>query len=90
MQYMLLIMGDEKLMNAATEVDDTGMSADYAAYNEALMKAGAIRGGERLKPTSATTSVRVRDKKAVVLDGRDPDHQVVDDVPGELPKLLGR
>ena len=69
MQYMLLIMGDEKLMNAATEVDDTGMSAEYAAYNEALMKAGAIRGGERLKPTSATPSVRVRDKKAVVLDG---------------------
>ena len=69
MQYMLLIMGDEAQMNSATVVDDTGMSADYAAYNAALMKAGAIRGGERLKPTSATTSVRVRDKKAVVLDG---------------------
>jgi hypothetical protein len=71
MQYMLLIMGDEKLMNAATEVDDTGMSADYA-YNDALIKAGAIRGGERLRPTSATTTVRVRDKKAVVLDGPTP------------------
>ncbi|MEQ1769833.1 MAG: YciI family protein [Devosia sp.] len=69
MQYMLLIMGDEKLMNAATVVDDTGMSAEYAAYNEALTKAGAIRGGERLKPTSATTTVRVRDRKAVVLSG---------------------
>lgn len=69
MQYMLLIMGDEKMMNAAQEVDDTGMSADYAAYNEALAKAGAIRGGERLRPTAATRSVRVRDKKAVVLDG---------------------
>ena len=56
-------------MNAATEVDDTGMSADYAAYNEAMAKAGVIRGGERLRPTSATTSVRVRDKKAVVLAG---------------------
>ena len=69
MKYMLLIMGDEKLMNAATTVDDTGMSAEYAAYNEAMAKAGAIVGGERLRPTSATTSVRVRDKKAVVLDG---------------------
>jgi hypothetical protein len=47
MQYMLLIMGDETKMNA-TEVDETGMSADYAAYNQALAKAGAIRGGERL------------------------------------------
>ena len=69
MQYMLLILGDEAKMNATVEVDDTGMSAEYAAYNQAMMKAGVIRGGERLRPTSATTSVRVRDKKAVVLDG---------------------
>ncbi len=69
MQYMLLIMGNETTMNAATVVDDTGMSAEYAAFNAAMAKAGVIRGGERLRPTSATTSVRVRDKKAVVLDG---------------------
>jgi hypothetical protein len=69
MKYMLLIMGEEALMNAAVQVDDKGMSADYAAYNEALAKAGAIRSGERLKPTSATTSVRVRDGKAVILAG---------------------
>lgn len=68
MEYMLLIMGDEKAMNAAP-VDETGMSPAYAAYNEALAKAGVARGGKRLRPTSATTSVRVRDKKAVVLDG---------------------
>ena len=69
MKYMLLVQGDEKQMNAATQVDDTGMSADYAAFNEAMVKAGVMVGGERLRPTSATTSVRVRDKKAVVLAG---------------------
>lgn len=69
MKYMLLIVGDEKLMNAAVEVDNTGMSADYAAYNDALKKAGAIRGGERLRPSSTTTTVKVRDGKAVVLAG---------------------
>ena len=69
MQYMLLIMGDETKMNTATVVDDTGMSPAYHAYNTALVKAGAMRGGERLRPTSATTTVRVRDKKAVVLEG---------------------
>jgi hypothetical protein len=62
-------MGDEAKMNAAVEVDDTGMSAEYAAYNEALTKAGAIRGGERLRPSSASTTVKVRDGKAVVLAG---------------------
>ena len=69
MEYMLLIMGDETRMNAATREDETGMSPEYAAYNEALIKAGAMRGGKRLRPTSATTSVRVRDGKAVVLAG---------------------
>ncbi len=69
MKYMLLIHGDEAQMNAATQVDDTGMSAYYAAFNEAMAKAGIMIGGERLRPTSATTSVRVRDKKAVVLAG---------------------
>ena len=69
MEYMLLIMGDEKAMNSAVKEDEVGMSPEYAAYNDALTKAGVIRGGKRLRPTSATTSVRVRDKKAVVLDG---------------------
>jgi hypothetical protein len=69
MEYMLLIMGDEKAMNSAVKEDEAGMSPEYAAYNDALTKAGVIRGGKRLRPTSATTSVRVRDKKAVVLDG---------------------
>ena len=68
MKYMLLIMGDESRMNA-TEVDDTGMSPAYHAFNQALVKAGAMLGGERLRPTSASTTVRVRDGKAVVLSG---------------------
>ena len=69
MKYMLLIHGDESKMNPATVVDDTGMSPEYHAYNTALVKAGVMVGGERLRPTSATTSIRVRDKKAVVLAG---------------------
>lgn len=75
MQYMLLIYGDETLDNPETEVEDTGMSPDYHAFNEALVKAGAMRGGERLRPTSAATSVRVRDQKAVILDGPYADTQ---------------
>jgi hypothetical protein len=69
MKYLLLIHGDESKMNPATVVDDTGMSPEYHAYNTALVKAGVLVGGERLRPTSAATSVRVRDKKAVVLAG---------------------
>ena len=68
MKYLLLITGDESRM-ANLPVDDTGMSPEYHAYNEALVKAGAMLGGERLRPTSTATTVRMRDKKAVVLDG---------------------
>jgi hypothetical protein len=68
MQVMLLISGDEVQMAAATPAN-AGMSPDYAAYNEALVKAGVLLGGERLRPTSTARRVRVRDGKAVVLDG---------------------
>ena len=69
MEYMLLIIGDESRMNSASADDAGGMSPAYAAYNDALLKAGVMRGGKRLRPSSASTTVKVRDKKAVVLSG---------------------
>lgn len=69
MEYALLFLGDEKILNSAEVVENTNTSAEYAAYIDALMKAGVWRAGMRLRPTSATTTVRVRDKKAVVLAG---------------------
>lgn len=69
MKFMLLIHGDEQAMMANTKVDSTGMSPEYAAYNEALDKAGARLGGERLQPTTTAASVRIRDGKTEVLDG---------------------
>ena len=69
MKFMLLSHGNEQAMNNATAVDATGMSPEYAAYNEALVKAGAMVGGERLRPTSTAASVRVRNGKTEVLDG---------------------
>lgn len=69
MKWMLLIHGDEQAMMANTKVDATGMTPEYAAYNEALIKAGAMLEGERLQPTSTAASVRVRNGKTEVLDG---------------------
>lgn len=69
MQYMMLIMGDEAKMNTVPTVDDTGMSAEFGAYHDALVKSGVWVSGERLRPTASATTVRVRDKKAVVLAG---------------------
>jgi hypothetical protein len=69
MQYMLLIHTDEAPFAKATPEQAAQMSAPYMAYNEALMKAGAMVSGERLASSSSATQVRVRSDKTEVLDG---------------------
>lgn len=69
MQYLLLIYGNEAGMAAAPKDAVTQMSAAYVAYTEAMKKAGVFIGGERLKPTSTATTVRIADGKTNVLDG---------------------
>lgn len=49
------------------------MGASYNAYIKAMVDAGILRGGERTKPTSTASTVRVRDGKTEVLDGPYPD-----------------
>ena len=69
MQYLLMIYGNEAGMQAASKDQVTQMSAAYMAYAEAMKQAGVIRGGERLRPTSEATTVRVKNGKTEVLDG---------------------
>jgi len=69
MQYLLLIYSNEAGMAAAPKEALTQMSASYGAYTEAMKKAGVFVGGERLRPTTNATSVRVAAGKTNVLDG---------------------
>lgn len=69
MQYMLLIHLDETPMAAATPEMAAQMTAPYAAYNQALISAGAMVSGERLQNSSTATIVKVRNDKTEVLDG---------------------
>jgi hypothetical protein len=69
MQYLLMIYSDEHAMAAATEANGGKMLAAYGAYAEAMGKAGVLQGGNRLRPTSASTTVRVANGKTTVLDG---------------------
>ena len=68
MRYMMLIHHDESALGAAPPKE---LWADYAAFNEALKKAGAgMAAGERLQPGSAATTVRQKGGgKTDVLDG---------------------
>lgn len=69
MQYMLLIHMDEAAMAKATPEQAYQMGAPYMAYNEALIKAGAMVSGDRLTPSNAATVVKVRNDRTEVLDG---------------------
>jgi hypothetical protein len=67
MRYMMLIHHDEAALANAPQKE---LWADYAAFNEALAKAGAgMSAGERLQPASAATTIRTDDDKTEVLDG---------------------
>jgi hypothetical protein len=66
MRYMMLIHHDEAALAKAPQQ----LWADYAAFNEALAKAGAGSGqGVRLHPASAATTVRATEDRTDVLDG---------------------
>jgi hypothetical protein len=69
MQYMLLIYGNESAMQSVSEADMGQMMAAYGAYSEAMVKAGVMVGGNRLRPASAATTVRSPGGKRQVLDG---------------------
>ncbi len=69
MQYLLMLYADESPMNIASPDDASKMAQAHGAYAEALVKAGAMQGGQRLRPTSDATSVRVRGVKTEVLNG---------------------
>jgi len=69
MQYLLMIYNNEAGMQAAPPEGASKMNAAYTAYTEAMNNAGIVRGGNRLRPTTEATTVRVRDGKSKVLDG---------------------
>ena len=69
MRYALLICGDENAMLAASPEETAAMMAGYQAFGEEMAHRGVLRGGERLRPTTDATTVRVVDGDVVVSDG---------------------
>ena len=62
MKYLLLIATDE---NAEGE----DRTAEYGKWVEECATRGVLVGGERLRPTSDATTVRVRNNETLVADG---------------------
>ena len=69
MQYLLMIYLKEDAWPAMSQAErEQGMAA-YQAYTAALTKAGVLVASNRLQPTTAATTVRIKDGKSEVLDG---------------------
>jgi hypothetical protein len=69
MQYLMMIYSNEARFATASKQDLEQMMSAYTAYTEALKKAGVWVGGNRLHPTSASTTVKIVDSKTQVLNG---------------------
>ena len=69
MQYMLLIYGEERAAENMPREQMTSIVNAYMAYTQALGDAKVLVGSNRLRPTSAATTVRVANGKQQVLDG---------------------
>jgi hypothetical protein len=69
MRYMLMICADEKSINALTPEEGAAMLAEYGSFGKEMAERGVLESGERLRPTSDATSVKVRDNEVLTFDG---------------------
>ncbi|WP_234327059.1 YciI family protein [Streptomyces sp. NRRL WC-3742] len=69
MRYLLMICTEESAIGALSPEEGAAMLARYAAFGEEMAGRGVLLGGERLRPTTDATTVRVRDDEVLVADG---------------------
>jgi hypothetical protein len=69
MEYLLMLYSEEAGWAKMPKAQQEQGVAAYAAYTEALKKAGVWKGSNRLGPSSTATTVRVTNGKSQVLNG---------------------
>jgi hypothetical protein len=69
MRYLLMICTDESTVAALSPQEGQSMLSEYLAFGEEMTKRGVLQGGERLRPTTDATTVRVRDGETLTSDG---------------------
>ncbi|MDE3064291.1 MAG: YciI family protein [Acidobacteriota bacterium] len=69
MRYVLLIHGDEAAQEAVTPEQGAEMMKAYDAFMAEVGTSGVLQGGERLRPSADSTTVRVRDGQLTTSDG---------------------
>ena len=69
MEYMMILSDVETEQLKPGDPGFEQLMAAYAAFGEMVEELGVLRGGWRLQPTTAATTIRVRDGETVASDG---------------------
>ncbi len=69
MKYMLLIYDDEKAWPKFSDTERQQYMGEYMQFTQQIQSGGQYVASSQLHPTSAATSVRVRNGKRLVTDG---------------------
>jgi hypothetical protein len=69
MEFLLLDYVRENGWRELSREEQERWLGTYKAYMQAMVEAGVLKHSAGLQPTSAATTVRVRDTKTQVLDG---------------------
>jgi hypothetical protein len=69
MKYMLMIYGNERRWDDASDAEKQQVYEAHNAYAEAMAQAGVMRGGYELKPIATATTIRFDNGNATTLDG---------------------
>ncbi len=69
MQYLLLIYRNETEFFKTPPAEMSAMTAEYMEFTKGIIQAGQFKAGDRLKPSSTASTVRVRNGKVAITDG---------------------
>ncbi|HLZ29340.1 MAG TPA: YciI family protein [Chloroflexota bacterium] len=69
MRYLLLIGGSEDRLNNLPEAEQAKRSQAWGSYTNELVAANKMRAGERLRPSSSATTVRLNGGQRLLSDG---------------------
>ncbi|WJR77016.1 YciI family protein [Bradyrhizobium sp. NP1] len=69
MQYLLMIYQNEAEYAKIDPATAKNNMEAYAAFTQSIIQSGNFKAGDRLRPTTTATTVRVRDGKTLTTDG---------------------
>jgi hypothetical protein len=69
MNYLLLIYANESDIMGLGEAALQKVVGEYTDFTKSIVQAGNFKAGDRLKPVSSASTVRVRNGKIAITDG---------------------